>query len=145
MAIRQRKEDIREKLKSVTISQDFYAYINNFDQMHYDDELCERVGIGYWLMRSEHIQDQLIVRMEPELKRLLLLLKEYEHDVRNTSPTTVVWKLISQETKLQKGTILIYASRLGLKNPEIQGAIHTLSRKIYIKVSGFDIEIIKKV
>ena len=113
--------------------------------MHYDDELCERVGIGYWLMRSEHIQDQLIVRLDPELKRILFLLKGYEQTVRNTSPTTIVWNLIKDETSLQKGTILNYAGRLGLKNGEIQGAIATLSRKKYIKVVKFDISIIKKV
>ena len=145
MAIRQRKEDIREKLKSVTISQDFYAYINNFDQMHYDDELCERLGIGYWLMRSEHIQDQLIVKIDPELKRLLSLLKGYEHTVRNTSPTTIIWNLIKDESNLQKATILNYAGRLGLQNTEIQGGLSTLSRKKYIKVDGFNVSIIKKV
>ena len=83
--------------------------------------------------------------MEPELKRILLLLKDYEHTVRNTSPTTIVWKLISEENKIQKGTILNYASRLGLHNSEIQGALSTLSRKKYIHVDGFTVEIIKKV
>ena len=145
LSLRQRTAEIKQNLKNVVISQDFYAFINKFDQMHYDDELCERVGIGYWLMRSEHIQDQLIVRMEPELKRILLLLKDYEHTVRNTSPTTIVWKLISEENKIQKGTILNYASRLGLHNSEIQGALSTLSRKKYIHVDGFNVEIIKKV
>jgi len=142
LAIGQRKKEIEENLTHITFSQEFYSHLNTFDHMHYDDELCERLALGYWLMRSEHIQDQLYIRLDDELKRLLNQLKVYEQTVRNTGPTTIIEKLISSEEKIQKGTVINYASRLGLGLNQIQGALNNLSVKKKIKKGDGEYEIL---
>jgi len=143
LAINEKYQQIYKNLKRVYFGQDFYAELNKMDIMHYDDELFERLAMGYWLMKTPKLQDTLEVRMEPELKRIMNLEYEYRKDVRKTSPTTIVKRLLSGQKKIKKDRLENMGISLGLTSPEINMALSNLEIYKNIKKEGKDLIILR--
>jgi len=146
LGIGQKKQEIESNLKKITFSNEFYKNMDKYDNMPYDDELFERVAIGYHLMKSERIGDQLYITMDKELDRIIKLLRKYEAMIKNAGPTTFIWHLIRSEDYIEKATVLNYGYKLGLENKQIQGALNNIiGLKKWAKREGeFGIRIIKK-
>jgi len=144
LAINEKYQQIYKNLKRVYFGQDFYAELNKMDIMHYDDELFERLAMGYWLMKTPKLQDTLEVRMEPELKRIMNLEYQYRIDVRKTSPTTIVKRLLSGQKKIKRERMENMGVSLGLTTAEINLALTNLEVYKYIKKEGKDLLILKK-
>ena len=144
IAVNMRYSEIFKNLRRVYFGEDFYTELNKMDIMHYDDELFERLAIGYWLMRSDKLKDTLEIRVDPELKRIMALELEYRRDVRKTSPTTIIKRLISTQKKIKKSRIENLAISLGLTAGEISMALSNLEVYKNIKKEGKDIVILKR-
>jgi hypothetical protein len=145
LGIGQKKQEIESNLKKITFSNEFYKNIDRYDNMPYDDELFERVAIGYHMMKSERIGDQLYITMDNELDRIIQLLRKYEKMIKDAGPTTFIWHLIRSEEYVEKKTVLNYGYKLGLENKQIQGALNNIiSIKKWAKKEGeFGIKILK--
>jgi hypothetical protein len=145
-AIGQKRQEIISNLKKVTFSNDFYKSLDRYDNMPYDDDLFERIGLGYHLMKNERISDQIFVTREPEMDRLFDLLRKYEGMIKNAGPLTFIWHLIRSEDYVEKATVLNYGYKLGLENKQIQGALNNIiGIKKWAKKEGeFGIRIVKK-
>ena len=76
-----RFQDINN-VTNITFSQEFYTELDKHKIMHYEDEMIERLAIGYWLMKEPQIGGTLEVRTDPELVRLINLQKEYRIKAR---------------------------------------------------------------
>ena len=144
LAINQRYNQILNNVKRIYFGQDFYAELNKMDIMHYDDELFERLAIGYTLMKSEKLQDTLEVRLDDELKRIMQLELKYRMQVRKTSPTNIIKSLIAGHKKIKKSRIENLATSLGLEAGAISMALSNLEVYKNIKKDGKDIIILKK-
>ena len=146
LGIGQKKQQIESNLKKITFSNEFHKNMDQFDNMPYDDELFERVAIGYHMMKADRIGDQLYITMDKELERIIKLLQKYESMIMKAGPTTFVWHLIRSEDYIEKKTVLNYGFKLGLENKQIQGALNNIiGLKKWAKKEGeFGIRILKK-
>jgi hypothetical protein len=146
LGIGQKKQEITSNLKKITFSEEFYCTMDDYENMPYDDDLFERVAIGYHLMRTDRIGDQLYITMDSELSRIMKLLRKYEGMIRRAGPLEYIWNLIRSEDYVEKGTVLNYGYKLGLENNQIQGALNNIiGIKKWAKKEGeFGIRIVKK-
>ena len=136
LAIGNRFKDIHHNLKKIYFHQNFYTELNKMDVMHYDDELFERLAIGYWLMKVDKIQDQLQIVMDAELRRLIHLCKWYKDEVRTATPTKMVWNMIKDEKKIWENRLISVLIATGMEIIEIKKAINNLIIRKNIKKDG---------
>lgn len=136
LALETRAHEIKTNLKRVQFSEDFYIELDKYDNMHYEDELFERIAIGYWLMKSERIGDQLYITMDSELRRLINLEHEYRDNVNTYSPVKALWNLIKNEKKVTKSKLYKIMITLGFEEYIINDSLHKLFRAKKIKEEG---------
>jgi len=143
MGLNQRLGEIHHNLRKIYFSQDFYAELNKLDIMHYEDELYERLALGYWLMRSERVGDQLHIRMDAELRRIIHLEDEYRRTLNQYSPSRVIWNLIRNEEKVKETKVYNVCIAFGIDVITINAVLRTLYVTKKIKKVGKDLEILK--
>lgn len=142
LSIGKRMEEIDNDVKSVSFSKQFYDELDNLDVLHYEDELFERMAIGYWIMKKK-CTDQLYVTMDRELRRLIHLVHFYKKEVNTFSPQKVLWNMIRDEEKVKESTFFNYAIALGFETIEINQALRNLYVFKKIKKDGKDLVILK--
>ena len=139
LGINQKMSEMFQNLKRVYFSQEFYAELQKLDVLHYEDELYERLALGYWLMKSPKISDQITINLDAELRRLIKLENEYKHQVRSTTATTIMWNLMKDEQEVKEYRIINVMMSLGLDIGKIHSAINNNIIYKKIKKSGKDL------
>ena len=59
------------KLKSITFDPEYYKWIRSKWSVHYEDILYERLLLGYWIMKSETLEEDLFLTLDDEIKRVI--------------------------------------------------------------------------
>jgi len=142
LAIDQRVGEIHKFVKRVYFGQDFYRELNKMDIMHYEDELYERIGLGYTLMSQDRLEDTVEVRLTPELKRIIQLEYEMKNEVKKTSDTSIIWNLIRDEKKVREWRVENISMSLGMELGNIKTSVNNLIIYKKIKREGRDIIIL---
>jgi len=70
-AIATRFKDIKEVLKSVEFSDEWYKWISTRFATHYEDMIFERILLGYWLMKLETIPQHLVLKLNDQVKAII--------------------------------------------------------------------------
>jgi len=73
MRIKNKLEQIIDKVKNINkieFTKDFDAYLQGYNLIHYEEELFERIGIGYNVMLGE-FNKVLKVRLTQELREII--------------------------------------------------------------------------
>ena len=143
MAINQRQRDIYENLKKVYFHYSFEAELNKMRLLHYDRDLFERLGIGYWLMKSDVIRDQLQITMVPELKILIQKADQWKREVRTISILKVLKNLVSSEEKVNESYVFNIMLSFGYEEQQINSCLRTMYVSNSIKKEGKDLVILK--
>lgn len=141
MSIGKRMEEVDNDIKSVSFSKQFYEELDNLDVLHYEDELFERMALGYWVMKKK-CTDQLYITMDRELRRLIHLVHFYKKEVNTYSPQKIIWNMIRDEEKVKETTLFSYALALGFEVNEINLVLRTLYVYKKIKKDGKDLVIL---
>jgi len=144
MAINQRQKDIYHNLRKIYFHHGFKAELNRMRLLHYDKDLFERLAIGYWIMKSDIIRDQLQITMTNELKILIQKADQWKKDVRTISILKVLKNLISSEEKVNESYVFNIMLSFGYEEKQIMACLRSLYFNKYIKKEGKDLVILKK-
>lgn len=71
LGINARKQEVEQKLKKVIFTKEYKDWINSFFSTHYEDIIYEKILLGYWIMKSDHVGEVLELGLDNEVKRIL--------------------------------------------------------------------------
>ena len=144
LAINQRQKDIYHNLRNIYFHHDFKAELRRMRLLHYDKDLFERLAIGYWIMKSDVIRDQLQITMTGELKALIQRADQWKRDVRTISLIKVMKHMIENEEKVNESYLFNILLSLGFEEKSIMACLRSLYFEKFIKKEGKDLIILKK-
>ena len=87
-------------------------------------------------MKSEKVGDQVYIKMDGELRRLINLEHEFRNNVNTFSPLKVLWNLIKDEKRAKKRVVYRIMITLGFDEQEISEGLYKLFSKKKIKEDG---------
>jgi len=73
-----------QEIKHVSFSSQFDAKLQTYGLIHYENELLERIGLGYTIM-SGQFDREVFVRMDPALEAILNQVVEWRNSVKQDS------------------------------------------------------------
>lgn len=126
--INERVMEIYNDLRSVRFSSDFKSQIKDIALFHTDQQLFKRMSIGYWLLKSDVLERNLVIEMDDELLRLIKLQNQYRRKARTITTYEVVWNLIKNEDTVRYNNVLDVCLEFGIQNADIVRAIGLLSQ-----------------
>ena len=71
LAINARYKEVKDKLKEVEYSKEYFDWKKSYFAMHYEDMLYERILLGYWIMKVDKIPEKLVLTLNDEVKSII--------------------------------------------------------------------------
>jgi len=122
----QRFAMIRNNVSGIVFHDDFYKIMDKKNIIHYEEALYERLAIGYWLMKEEHLNGQLEVRIDPELERIIQLEHGHRKDIKQGAIQSMVWNIIKDVPEIGRKELLDKLLDLSLDYDESTTIINRL-------------------
>lgn len=93
-AIKERVKEVHENLKNIIFAPSFYTWLHTKHIMHYEDILYERMLLGYWIMKSEIVGEELYLELNDEIKGIIDQQIKYRLEVQKGVEKIKIWEII---------------------------------------------------
>jgi hypothetical protein len=90
-----KKFEAVKNLNRVVFDSSFYALLDTYDLLHYDEILYENLSLGYYVMKYP-VTEELIVKREPELERIIKYEVVWRKQLKRGGQVSQVLQMIQE-------------------------------------------------
>ena len=137
--LNQRFTEMNDNVTGISFTADFYGFMDALNVIHYEEVIYERLALGYWLMKSEHLTGTIYVGLDDELKRILKLQHRHRKNVKQGTQLNQVWVLIKEMKRINEKKLLELLLDFSLDWDTSRDMIRTLVMHKNIHYEGEDI------
>ena len=101
-----RFSEMDNNVTGISYTGDFYGFMDALNVIHYEEAIYERLALGYWLMKSEHLTGTIYVGLDDELKRIMKLQHTHRKNVKQGTQLNQVWVLIKESKRINEKKLL---------------------------------------
>ena len=130
--INHRFDDI-QKMKKITFSQDFFAYLDKKNIIHYEEPLYERIALGYWLMKKDVLPTELEIKLDDTVKGLIDNEVGDRMKIKRGTQLAQVWALVQDAQRINEVTLKKHLLDFGMEWSEANDLVITLLKMKWIK------------
>ena len=113
-------------VKSVRFSPAFYSWLDKNNIIPYEEILYERLAIGYTIMNKDIIRNELYIDIDNTLETIMDKQKKDRKAIKQGIHTEQVWRVIKNETKIEKNKLMDYLLEFSLSRQDILSRLKTL-------------------
>ena len=130
--INHRFDDI-QKMKKLTFSQEFFAYLDKKNIIHYEEPIYERIALGYWLMKKDVLPTELEVKLDNTVRELIDNEVSDRMKIKRGTQLAQVWALVQDAQRINEVTLKKHLLDFGMEWTEANDLVITLLKMKWIK------------
>ena len=139
-----KKYDEVNKIKNIIFTEKFYQWMDKNNIIPYEEILYERIGIGYTIMNSDTIPEELIVDIDAELSVIMNRQKKDRRSIKIGIDSEQIWRVIKDEDEIDKDKLIDFLLEFSLSRMDILSRLKTLTSMGWIKEFDHTYKILKK-
>lgn len=136
LAIKKRFIEIKENLKTVSFSKEYYKWVNTYFATHYEDMLTERIVLGYWMMKLESIPEHVELTLNDEVKAIVVQQREARLTVSRGVDRIRIGEVLKSIKEITVANLTQLLMTFGMPEKYISDGLLALSGSGAIKIEN---------
>lgn len=129
-----RLDEVSTRLNKIRFDNSFYDYLDRLNVISYEEPLYERLALGYHIMNSESIGNEIVVSPDHALKALIKQEWGWRKRIKSGTEDSMVWSFIESTDGIREERCHEVLMDFGMALKDARKSIRELEKRDLIEI-----------
>lgn len=137
-------DQITMNLNKISFDPAIHRYLDTLNIANFEETLYERLALGYNIMTADHIGNEIVVRLDPELRKLINMQWAWRKAVKEGPEDSMVWTFVKSTGGINRERCHEVLLDFGMKPNAARQALKNLVKRGLITLTDDRVELKEK-